>query len=610
MGQEKVLGLAAVYACVRFISDAMASLPVKVYRELPGGAPERIYSTQLLGSPIAGGGPQLHGTFYNWIYTGTASALLHGNAWGFITNRSGIPGPDGLGLPTKVAWLPNDRISVRDSEMQPENPRAAQLWYMGHVVPLENLIHLPAFTIPGRLEAISPMLAFASLWAQGLEALDYSETWFHNGGFPPGSFQNMEETVSEDQSREIRRILTDTIRMRQPLVYGKDWDYKPIAVPPNEAAFIQAMQLNATQVAAVYGVRPQRAGGTRNDGLTYSNQLMDMVDEVQSTLRPWITRWEHLITSMLPATQFVKFDIDDLLRGDPKSRADIYLVHRNMGSMSANEVRAYDDRPPVPGGDDHIPLPVLERMIATTRSFPKAFVPLVEPEADKIAALMLGLQEEHPELFNPVTTGQPPMNEGAPQFLGKLLTQVRAQLFGGDRQAPAQDSDRKSAVSMLSAHEALGHLPAEEAASRKVKAMSAKTTGELADLFNNLPNLYDKDVEHAGVAVAQRPGRERADNTQRAQARNLLAQHHRKGRLRDDELDERCRRASEAVTCGDLATLFADLPPEDLDRPALVETRTGEVEPLLFGPAALALLHGRADHVELAARAALNGKGH
>ena len=93
-----------------------------------------------------------------------------------------------------------------------------------------------------------------------------------NGGFPPGTFQNINEEVDSQQAKEIRRMLTDTIRERQPLVYGRDWDYKPLVVPQDEATFIKSMQLNATQVAAVFGVDPKRVGGTRADGMTYSQR--------------------------------------------------------------------------------------------------------------------------------------------------------------------------------------------------------------------------------------------------------------------------------------------------------------------------------------------------
>ena len=51
-------------------------------------------------------------------------------------------------------------------------------------------------------------------------------------------------------------------------MYGRDWEYTPIRVPPNEAQFIESQQLTATQIAAVYGVA-RKVGGIHGDSQTY-----------------------------------------------------------------------------------------------------------------------------------------------------------------------------------------------------------------------------------------------------------------------------------------------------------------------------------------------------
>ncbi len=564
----------------------------------------------LLGSPVAGGGPQVSGTLYDWLFAGSVAALLHGNAWGLITNRSGIAGADGQGLPTGISWLPPERMDIQDDEVQPENPLRARIYYMGKLMTRSDLVHLPAFTIPGRLEGISPLRMFSMLWGQGADALRYSASWFENGGFPPGTFQNISEEVDDTQARQIRQRLTDAIRLRQPLVYGRDWDYKALTVPPNEAAFIQAMQLNATQVAAIFGVQPHRVGGTRADGLTYSNVTMNTLDEITTTLRPWLTRWEHLLTSLLPSTQYVKFDVDDLLRMDPKNRNEVYQIQRNIGTKTANEIRAEDDLPALVGGDDPIALPVLERMIATTRSIPNSILPLVTIEADRIAALLEHMAELG--LTNPVAEQAAPINKSAESYLGGLITQIRAWPVPGQPAAPATDAHKAAAKGLLNAHQQAGNIDPDATADRIKKIDGSKTVADLTNLLRDLP-----DVEHltkADAAAASRmfgPVGMRAADTDRAKARMLLAAHGNAGRLREHEVDDRCRKASEAITCGDLATLFADLPAVEQAAPPPGEDRSGLPPQPLFGPAALAVLQGKATQFSEASQmAAMNGKGH
>jgi Phage-related protein len=90
----------------------------------------------------------------------------------------------------------------------------------------------------------------------------YTADWFNNGAVPPGKFKNTQKTVSQPESDEIKARLNAAIRSRKPLVYGADWEYDPIAVGANEARFIETMQLNATQIASIYGIPPEMLGGS------------------------------------------------------------------------------------------------------------------------------------------------------------------------------------------------------------------------------------------------------------------------------------------------------------------------------------------------------------
>jgi hypothetical protein len=207
--------------------------------------------------------------------------ILHGNAWGFITSR------DGYGYPTGIDWIPPHMVEVMDDPQQPWNPLRTRVYVYGRQI--ENwrteLFHIRAFTLPGRTEGISPLRAFAMTVLSGMEAQRYGVDWFSAGGFPPGTFQNNEIEIDQTAAAEIRESLTTSIRNRQPLVYGRDWKYEPVVVPPAEAQFIETMQMNATMLAAIYGLPPDRVGGKRGDSLTYNCVTTDT--EILTT-RGWL----------------------------------------------------------------------------------------------------------------------------------------------------------------------------------------------------------------------------------------------------------------------------------------------------------------------------------
>jgi phage portal protein BeeE len=70
-------------------------------------------------------------------------------------------------------------------------------------------------------------------------------------------------------------------------------------------------------------------------------------------LGPLIARIEAGLQRLIVGnTTFIKFNIDGLLRPTTKERMDSYAVALNSGILSLNEVRALEDRPPLPVGGD------------------------------------------------------------------------------------------------------------------------------------------------------------------------------------------------------------------------------------------------------------------
>src|SRR5262249_32748907 len=182
-----------------------------------------------------------------------------------------------------------------------DQPGQARIFFRGRQVSRDELLIIRAFTVPGRTAGVSPLAQFQMLIEAGVDALGYGADWYKAGGFPPGTFQNMQYAVDDEQSAKIKARLVSAMRRREPLVYGRDWDYKPVSVPPNEAQFVEAMQLNATQVASIYGVPPHRVGGTRGDSMTYSNVEAENLALVTETLDPWLGRLGGALEECLPS---------------------------------------------------------------------------------------------------------------------------------------------------------------------------------------------------------------------------------------------------------------------------------------------------------------------
>lgn len=64
------------------------------------------------------------------------------------------------------------------------------------------------------------------------------------------------------------------------------------------------------------------------------------------------------MSDLLPKPQYVKFNVDAMIRVDAKTRWEIHRVGREIGATNVDEIRTTEDREPLPDGkgQDYTPL--------------------------------------------------------------------------------------------------------------------------------------------------------------------------------------------------------------------------------------------------------------
>ncbi|MFF2405734.1 phage portal protein [Streptomyces sp. NPDC058092] len=332
------MSLVPVFASVRIIADNVASLPLQLFRR-DGSSREPISFV-----PDLFWVPDMQGDLFTWLHKCVLSMALRGNAYGLITQR------DSLGFPTMVEWLNPDDVWVDE-----ENPVRPVFYWQGRVVPRDQIVHIPWVVLPGHVVGLSPIALFAQTIGAGLTVTEYGRSWFINGGTPPAVLKNAQKTVSQDESEEISDRLSARIRSRKPLVFGSDWDFTALSVSPEESQFIESMRLNATQIATIYGVPPEKVGGDSGGSLTYSTAEMNSLDLINTTLRPWLVRLESAFSRLMPGREYVRFNIDAMLRTSVLDRYNAHGMALAQGWRSRNEIRALENLAPLPpdqGGDE------------------------------------------------------------------------------------------------------------------------------------------------------------------------------------------------------------------------------------------------------------------
>jgi HK97 family phage portal protein len=325
---DQALRLSAVWACIRLLADTISSLPVDAHRRSG-----EEFTTPLLSSPAAGW------TLPEWVYAVMVSLLLRGNAYGFITARSGP-----RLTATQVELVNPDLMTT---QVNPDGSIIRR--YRGQEVDPADLWHVRAFTYPGSPDGLSPIAYAAETIGLGLATRRFGQQFFTEGAMPTGILA-IPHTTSMDRVAEAKfKLINATQGKREPLIVSGEITWTPLAVKPEESQFVDSMKFNITEVARIFGVQPELIGAESGDQQTYANIEARSLHFLQFSLAPWLVRLENAISSLLPRGSFVKFNTGGLLRATTKERYESYEIALRAGFRTVEEIRALEDLPPLGG---------------------------------------------------------------------------------------------------------------------------------------------------------------------------------------------------------------------------------------------------------------------
>lgn len=324
------LALAPVYASVTLITDALSTAPLNAYRKVVNGQSGAILNTQpdLVADPGVG-----RVTLSTWLTQCTASLLLRGNAYGIVAGVT--PG----GIVSKIKWLNPDTMSVDESGDAPVYKTG------GVVIPPGQIVHIPAFTLPGTVVGLSPMTLFRLAIEMGLNAQQFGHDLLQNGVAPSGKLVNKTTTITPSEADSIKKRFREAVQSRDIFVTGNDWDYSALSMSGADSQFIETMKITATQIASIYHVQPEDIGGSTGGSMTYATLESNERKFNKRTLLPWAKRIEDCLDALLPGPQYVKFDLDASVRGDLMTRMAAYKLALESGVYTLTDVRAKENLP-------------------------------------------------------------------------------------------------------------------------------------------------------------------------------------------------------------------------------------------------------------------------
>jgi HK97 family phage portal protein len=123
--------------------------------------------------------------------------------------------------------------------------------------------------------------------------------------------------------------------------------FHPIELDLQSMAYLDLKRLSAWELALAFGVPPGKLGISIGDSMQYSSLEMANTEYVQDSLMGLARKMEAAIDAILPTGTSLKINFNQLLRADTTARFDAYRTAIEAGFMTADEVRALEDLPPL-----------------------------------------------------------------------------------------------------------------------------------------------------------------------------------------------------------------------------------------------------------------------
>ena len=350
VNERTAMQTTAVYACVRILAEAVASLPLHVYEYQDDGGKKLVHDHPLYYLLHDEPNPEM--TSFVFRETLMSHLLIWGNAYAQII-RDGAGRVLGLYplLPDKMDVQRDDKGNIyyvysRNSD---ENPMFKE--YGNIKLKAEDVLHIPGLGFDG-LIGYSPIAMAKNAVGMTLACEEYGASFFANGANPGGVLEHPGVLKDPSKVRESwNSVYRGVNNAHKIAVLEEGMKYQQIGIPPEEAQFLETRKFQINEIARLYRIPPHMVGDL--DKSSFSNIEQQSLEFVKYTLDPWVIRWEQSLqrSLLLPGEKgkyFIKLNVDGLLRGDYQSRMNGYAVGRQNGWFSANDIREMENMNPIP----------------------------------------------------------------------------------------------------------------------------------------------------------------------------------------------------------------------------------------------------------------------
>lgn len=330
MSVEVALSMSSVFRAANILCAAIQQLELRVERA----------GTLMKGTPPLVTKPDYDSNLSEFLNLTTMSMALHGNAYWLVTRL------DEFSPVTRLQVL-NPTLMIITYNKNGEKVYNYATGDGTVELPSWRIKHLKYMRTWGSDYGLGPIQA-ARVELQGIEAMrTYSSELFGSGGVIRGILTS-DLPIDKETAEEYAKRLQDMAANRGMAVLGKGLSYTPIVMTPEDAQFISNQNFNVTAIARLFGIPANYMLADAGNSLTYQNMIQVDTMFARYTLSLYLREIEEAFTDLLPRGQKARFNMEGFLRADDKTRSEVNKTYKEMGVLSAQEIRDNEGWGPLP----------------------------------------------------------------------------------------------------------------------------------------------------------------------------------------------------------------------------------------------------------------------
>ena len=339
---KEALGVPAILGAISLIADTVGSLSLEAYRQGRLLAPQDTPRMVLRPCPLPGYTP------FRFFRDSAYYKATRGERWWLIAKR------DIDGVPISLYPVPPQEVTV---EANDRNPLRPTIRWRNVVMANEDMIQDMYLPDDSGLRGLGPLQLAGAAVSVAVESQEWAANFFAMGGLPPAVIKAAVK-LTEEEAQDLKLQWAETPNNMPKIIDPMIEEVKLLQWDQASSQMGDARQFQVGEVARMFSmpgklIEFQMSG----DSLTYQNQADIWNDFQRRCLSPhYLEPIEQDFSDLLTRATVARFNLDQLLRADIKTRYDVHKVAIESGVYDAAYARRKEGIDP--GAIDFAPVPL------------------------------------------------------------------------------------------------------------------------------------------------------------------------------------------------------------------------------------------------------------